>query len=78
MLIFCDFLQVFVFTTNHYLNWFEICVNRPQQAHDIKMTSYFRRIDVITSHRRQYDVILMLCACWDGGARLTSELGASH
>ena len=29
---------------------------------DIKMTSYQRRCDVITSHRRWYDVILTLCA----------------
>ena len=36
-----------------------------QWAHNVKMTSYQRRCDVITSHRRWYDVILMLCACWD-------------
>ena len=35
-----------------------------QQAHNIKMTSYQRRCDVITSHRRWYDVILTLCAHW--------------
>ena len=35
-----------------------------QQAHNIKMTSYQRRCDVITSHRRWYDVILKLCAHW--------------
>ena len=29
------------------------------------MTSYQRRCDVITSHRRWYDVILTLCAQWD-------------
>ena len=34
-----------------------------QQAHNIKITSYQRRCDVITSHRRWYDVILTLCAC---------------
>ena len=28
------------------------------------MTSYQHRCDVITSHRRWYDVILTLCACW--------------
>ena len=28
------------------------------------MTSYQRRCDVTTSHRRWYDVILILCACW--------------
>ena len=37
-----------------------------QQAHNIKMTSYQRRCDVITSHRRWYDVILTSCAHWDG------------
>ena len=37
-----------------------------QWAHNVKMTSYQRRCNVITSHRRWYDVILMLCACWDG------------
>ena len=37
-----------------------------QWAHNVKMTSYQRRCDVITSHRRWYDVILMLCACWVG------------
>ena len=36
----------------------------PQQAHDVNMTSYGRRCDVITSHRRQDDVIYMLCAYW--------------
>ena len=35
-----------------------------QQAHNMKMTSYQRRCDVITSHRRWYDVILTLCAHW--------------
>ena len=30
------------------------------------MTSYQRRCDVITSHRRWYDVILTLCAHWVG------------
>ena len=35
-----------------------------QQAHIIKMTSYQRRCDVITSHRRWY-IIWMLCAHWE-------------
>ena len=35
-----------------------------QWAHNVKMTSYQRRCDVISSHRRWYDVILMLFACW--------------
>ena len=36
-----------------------------QQAHSINMTSYQRRCDLITSHRRWYDVILTLCAHLD-------------
>ena len=43
--------------------------DRPQWAHNVKMTSYQRRCDVITSHRRWYDVILMLFACWAITAR---------
>ena len=35
-----------------------------QQAHNVKMTSYWRRCNVITSHRRQNDVISTSCACW--------------
>ena len=35
-----------------------------QWAHNNTMTSYQRRCDVITSHRRWYDVILTLCAHW--------------
>ena len=35
-----------------------------QQAHDVETTLHRRRCDVITSHRRQYSVILMLCARW--------------
>ena len=38
-----------------------------QWAHDVKMTSYQRRydvIDVMTSHRCRPDVILTSCACW--------------
>ena len=37
---------------------------RSQQAHDVEMTLYRRRCDVITSHRRQYDIISTLCARW--------------
>ena len=33
-------------------------------AHDVKMTSYERRCDVMTSHRRSYDVILAPNAHW--------------
>ena len=45
-----------------------------QQAHNIKMTSYQRRCDVITSHRRWYDVILTLCAHWDCPLEETLQL----
>ena len=41
-----------------------------QQANNIKMTSYQRRCDVITSHRRWYNVILTLCAHWDSRLRI--------
>ena len=41
-------------------------VVRCQWAFGAKMTSYRRRCDVITSHRRQYDVIFKPCARWDG------------
>ena len=44
-------------------------VDISQRAQNVKLTSYQRRCDVITSHRRWYDVILMLCACWDGFSR---------
>ena len=33
-----------------------------QWAHDIEMTLYWCRCDLMASHRRQYDVILKLCA----------------
>ena len=35
-----------------------------QQAHDVKMTSYQRWCNVMTSHRRRYDVILSPYAHW--------------
>ena len=35
-----------------------------QRAHDVKMTSYQRRCEVMTSHRCRTDVILTSCACW--------------
>ena len=35
---------------------------RGPAAHDVKMTSYLRRCDVMTSHRGRYDVILALYA----------------
>ena len=45
----------------------ERTIRKPTQwAHNFKITSYQRRCDVITSHRRWYDIILMLCACWVG------------
>ena len=40
------------------------CFVLTQRAHDVKMTSYQRRCDVMTSHRRRYDVIMTSCACW--------------
>ena len=33
-----------------------------QQAHDVETPSYQRRCDVMTSHRRYYDVVLRLRA----------------
>ena len=36
-----------------------------QRAHDVKMTSCQRQCDVITSHRRRYNVILAPNARWD-------------
>ena len=36
-----------------------------KRVHDVKMTSYERRCDVMTSHRRWYDVILTPYAHWD-------------
>ena len=32
---------------------------------EVIMTSYGRRCDVMTSHRRQYDIISKSCARWD-------------
>ena len=40
---------------NGYSAWLEQGIT--QQTHDVVMTSYGRRCDVIASHRRQYDVI---------------------
>ena len=37
---------------------------RSQWAHDFRSTSYQRRCDVMTSHRRRSDVILTSCARW--------------
>ena len=41
-----------------------LCTRYTQQVHNVKMTLFQRRCDVITSHRRWYDVILTLCAHW--------------
>ena len=38
------------------------CIFSIQQAHDVKIKSPWRRIDVITAHRRHYDIILTSCA----------------
>ena len=35
-----------------------------QRAHGVKKTLYWRRCDVITSHRRQSDVVSTSWACW--------------
>ena len=35
-----------------------------QRAHGVKKTLYWRRCDVITSHRRQPDVVSTSCASW--------------
>ena len=40
-------------------------LTRTQHAHDVRMTSYQRLCDVMTSHRRRSDVILTSCACWE-------------
>ena len=45
-----------------------MCLDQAQRAHDIKMTSYQRQCDVMTSHRRRYDVILTSCARWEDTA----------
>ena len=44
-----------------------------QQAHDVEMTLYWRRCDVKTSHRRQYDVISTPCACWDTTSKISNS-----
>lgn len=50
------------------------CINA-QQAHDIKMTSYWRLCDVITSHIRQYNVVTTSCACWVGCSTVAAQSG---
>lgn len=37
-----------------------------QQVHDVEMTLYWCRCDIITSHWHQYNVILTSCVCWEG------------
>ena len=37
------------------------------------MTSYQRRCNVITSHCHWYNVILMLCACWEIGVSMRED-----
>ena len=43
MLIFCDFIQVYVFSTNHHLNSFKVVIYGKyiSYLHEIKQTSYF-------------------------------------
>ena len=43
MLNFCDFIQVFVFTRNHHLNYF--CVTEPQKFERKKMAMYIHTKD---------------------------------
>lgn len=43
----------------------KLTVGIAHQADDIKMTSYRRRCDVMMLNRRQYDIIMMLCARWE-------------
>ena len=35
------------------------------QTHNVQTTSYSRRCDAITSHRREYDVVLTFCVYWE-------------
>ena len=42
-----------------------ILPNVSQRAHKVDLTSYWRRCDVMTSHRRQYDIVSTSCACTD-------------
>ena len=46
-----------------------------QRAHDVIMTSYQRRCDVLTSHRRRSDAIMASFACW-GGSQTKMTLGS--
>ena len=48
-----------------------------QRAHDVRMTSYQCRCDVMTSHRRRSDVILTSCACWNTSLSATLFLIAT-
>ena len=43
---------------------FQVATKATQRAHGVRMTSYQRRCDVMTSHRRRSDVIMTSCACW--------------
>ena len=40
-----------------------------QQVYHDETTSYQCRWDVITSHRRWYDIVLMFCVYWPGGTQ---------
>ena len=77
MLIFCDFIQVFVFTTNHHLinRYIVEKVAIPLMTHLSKMRKKLLQPDYpaetkqaheieMTSHRRRCDVISMSCARW--------------
>ena len=58
----------------HYL----VSLILTQQAHNLKTTSYQRQCDVMTSHRRRYDVVLTACACWEGLQVTISKLSLLH
>ena len=58
-----DFMLFRGFFLFLYLNscWIKTRMIPPQQAHDVEMMLYWRRCDVITSHRRQYDTSKWCC-----------------
>ena len=49
-----------------------------QRTHDVKMTSYQRRCDIMTSHRHRSDVILMSCACWDNSVKILRKMTGNN
>ena len=45
-----------------------------QLAHGVKKTLYWRRCDVITSHRSHFDVVITSCACWGMDGTIRAQL----